>query len=234
MKDDFDFDQGRDLREDQIDPVLLRLFYQLKLYMQTVIFDHFESALRDYMRFLLSFILRDPEMKESKILEDVKYNPWIRLSLKENLKMQFKKGEIVNDIDLIPLQSKPMILIGTQIEDVEIPNKLIKKQKVVTRPELETVSRDLFSIILNMHSSLQQIDRIDGIVFPLLQLEDPYLMVPDVKNNDKLSHYVRIIEKLIDQCLKSTKKELQNINSYMYIFDKRLDNIILDLKKRTF
>ena len=94
-------------------------------------------------------------MKESKILEDVKYNPWIRLSLKENLKMQFKKGEIVNDIDLIPLQSKPMILIGTQIEDVDIPNKLIKKQKVVTRPELETVSRDLFSIILNMHSSLQ-------------------------------------------------------------------------------
>ena len=67
------------------------------------------------MRFLLSFILRDPEIKESKIIEDVKYNPWIRLSLKENLKMQFKKGEIVNDIDLIPLRSKPMILIATEI-----------------------------------------------------------------------------------------------------------------------
>jgi len=71
-------------------------------------------------------------------------------------------------------------------------------------------------------------------VFPLLKLEDPYLMVPDVKNNEKLSHYVRVIEKLIDQCLKSTKKELQNINSYMYIFEKRVDNIILDLKKRSF
>jgi hypothetical protein len=71
-------------------------------------------------------------------------------------------------------------------------------------------------------------------VFPLLKLEDPYLMVPDVKNNEKLSHYVRVIEKLIDQCLKSTKSELQNINSYMYIFEKRVDNIILDLKKRSF
>ena len=49
-------------------------------------------------------------------------------------------------------------------------------------------------------------------MFPLLKLEDPYLMVPDVKNNEKLSHYVRVIEKLIDQCLKSTKRELQNIN----------------------
>ena len=89
VKDDFDFDQGKELTEDQIDPVLLRLFYQLKLYMQTIIFDHFENALRDYMRFLLSFILRDLEMKESKIIEDVKYNPWIRLSLKESLKMEF-------------------------------------------------------------------------------------------------------------------------------------------------
>ena len=101
------------MTEDQIDPVLLRLFYQLKLYMQTIIFDHFENALRDYMRFLLSFILRDLEMKESKIIEDVKYNPWIRLSHKESLKMEFKKGEMVNDIDLIPLQTKPMILINT-------------------------------------------------------------------------------------------------------------------------
>lgn len=89
VKDDFDFDQGKELVEDQIDPVLLRLFYQLKLYMQTVIFDHFESALRDYMRFLLSFILRDPEIRETgkKILDDVQTNPWIRLSLKENRKM---------------------------------------------------------------------------------------------------------------------------------------------------
>jgi hypothetical protein len=155
VKDDFHFDQGKELQEDQIDPVLLRLFYQLKLYMQTVIFDHFESALRDYMRFLLSFILRDPEIRESKIIEDVKYNPWIRLSLKENLKMQFRKGEIVNDIDLIPMHGKPMILIASQIDDLEVPGKLVKKQKVVTRPELETVHKDLFSIILNMHGSLQ-------------------------------------------------------------------------------
>ena len=47
----------------------MRLFYQLKLYMQTVIFDHFESALREYMRFLLGFILRDP-IRESKIGPD--------------------------------------------------------------------------------------------------------------------------------------------------------------------
>jgi hypothetical protein len=214
--------------------VLLRLFYQLKLYMQTVMFDHFEQALRDYMRFLLSFILRDAEMKDSKIVEDIKTNRWIRLSLKEDPRMQVKKGEIVNDVDLIPMHTKPMILISTQIEDIEVPNRVTKKQKVVTQPELEAVHKDLFSVILNMHSSLQEIDRIDGIVFPLLKLDDPFLKVPEVKSNEKLSHYVRIIEKLIDQCLKSTKRELQSINSFMTIFDKRVDNIILDLKRRSF
>jgi len=104
-----------------------------------------------------------------------------------------------------------MILIATQIDDVDVPNKMFKKQKVATRPELSTVHKDLFSIILNMHGALQQIDRIDGLVFPLLQLEDPHLLVPDVKHNEKLSHYVRIVDQLIEQSLKSTKRELQNI-----------------------
>lgn len=111
---------------------------------------------------------------------------------------------------------------------------MYKKQKVVTRPELSTVHKDLFSIILNMHGALESIDRIDAIVFPLLILEDPHLLVPDVKNNEKLSHYIRIIDSLIEQSLRSTKKELENVKSFMYIFDKRVDNIILDLKKRSF
>lgn len=67
---------------------MLRLFYQLKLYMQTVIFEHFESGLRDYMRFLLGFILRDPEMREARIVVDIQFNPWLRLSLKENARAQ--------------------------------------------------------------------------------------------------------------------------------------------------
>ena len=92
-----------------------------------------------------------------------------------------------------------MILINTQIDDVDIPtHPTRKKQKVVTRPELETVHKDMFSVILSMHASLQNIDRIDGIIFPLLKLEDPFLLVPDVKTNEKLSHYIRIIEKLVD------------------------------------
>jgi hypothetical protein len=234
VKDDFEFDTGKELTEEQIDPVLLRLFYQLKLYMQTVTFEHFESALRDYTRFLLSFILRDPDMRETRIVQDVKYNPWIRLSLKEPARGQVRPGEVVNDVELIPMQRKPMIRVAALIVDLDIPGKVIKKQKVVTDPELDTVHKDLFSIVLDMHGALQQIDRVDGLVFPLLQLHDPFLAVPDAKRNEKLAQYVRIIEKLIDRSLGPTRKELQNLNAFMAIFEKRVDNIILDLKKRSF
>jgi hypothetical protein len=127
-----------------------------------------------------------------------------------------------------------MIKIYALIDDVAIPNRILKRQKIVTNPKLEMVHKDLFSVILDMHSSLQGIDRVDGIVFPLLQLRSPNLLVPDVQNNERLSHYVRIIEKLIDQSLKTTKKELAAMNSFMGIFDKKVENLILDLKKRSF
>lgn len=202
--------------------------------MQTVIFEHFELAVRSYTQFLLSFMLRDFEIKETKIVEEVTHNPWVRLGLSAEILAPAGRQNIINDIELIPLKLKPMIKIYTLIEDIAIPNKILKRQKILTNPKLETVHKDLFSVILDMHNSLQGIDRIDGIVFPLLQLRSPNLLVPDVQHNERLSHYVRVIEKLIDQSLKSTKKELSAMSSFMGIFDKKVENLILDLKKRSF
>jgi len=199
-----------------------------------VLFEHFEAAVRSYTKLLLSFILRDHEIKETKSIEEIKHNPWVRLGLSNEIETPAGEEKIINDIELIPLKCKPMIKIYGLIDDVAIPNRILKRQKIVTNPKLEMVHKDLFSVILDMHSSLQGIDRVDGIVFPLLQLRSPNLLVPDVQNNERLSHYVRIIEKLIDQSLKTTKKELAAMNSFMGIFDKKVENLILDLKKRSF
>lgn len=199
-----------------------------------MLFEHFEAAVRSYTKLLLSFILRDHEIKETKSIEEIKHNPWVRLGLSNEIETPAGEEKIINDIELIPLKCKPMIKIYALIDDVAIPNRILKRQKIVTNPKLEMVHKDLFSVILDMHSSLQGIDRVDGIVFPLLQLRSPNLLVPDVQNNERLSHYVRIIEKLIDQSLKTTKKELAAMNSFMGIFDKKVENLILDLKKRSF
>jgi len=47
--------------------------------MQTVMFEYFEEALHDYLWFLLSFALRDEELKECKAIEELKYNQHLRL-----------------------------------------------------------------------------------------------------------------------------------------------------------
>ena len=104
VEDDFDFNQGNCMTMDQVDPSLMRLLYQLKLYMQTVMFEYFQTALRDYMKFLLSFMLRDPEMKDSKIVAEVKHNPWIDLGVQGKFNSYHDKyGQIINDAELIPV-----------------------------------------------------------------------------------------------------------------------------------
>ena len=234
IKDDFDFDQGKELRQDQIDPVLLRLFFQLKLYMQNVLFQHFETALKEYTSFLLRFIMRDPVMRLSKTVKEVKMNPFISLTIKVKERTKVVPGEVINDVELLPLQTKPMIKVSALIEDFQVPGRLAKKQKIATSPDLDTVQKDLFSIIQEMHTSLEGIDRIDAIVFPLLKLDEKFLAVPDTKSNDKLAEYLTVIEKLIEQSLKPIKKEMHNLAQFMSIFERRVDTIIIKLKKRSF
>lgn len=197
IKDDFDFPEGREMTVDQIDPALVRLFYQLKAYMQSVIYEHFEAALSDYLKFLLSFVLRDPDMRTTRIVKEIQFSGALDLGL-GSLFSPRKPGEIINDTDLIPLRRCPMIHVAALVADLDVPGKVHKKQKVVTKPELDAVSHDLFSVVLDMHSCLHEIDRVDGLVFPLLQLEHPFLPGPDAKNDKKLQLYVRVIESLID------------------------------------
>ena len=161
------------------------------MYMQAVIFDHFETALRDYTKFLLSFILREPAVKDTQVVESIRHNQKANLLIKVNSQSSGPmEGEPINDIDLIRLKSRPFILIHSLIEDIQIQNKPKKKQKIATSPELDSVHKDLFSVILDMHRSLEEIERIDGIVFPLMKLWQPYLMIPDVKNNATLAEYI--------------------------------------------
>ena len=58
-------------------------------------------------------------------------------------------------------------------------------------------------------------------------------MVPDVQNNQRLSHYVTVLEKLIESTLKSTKRMLHTMNVFMYVFKMRVESIVSDLKKKT-
>lgn len=59
-----------------------------------------------------------------------------------------------------------------------------------------------------MHEALEDVDRVDSLVFPLLELNSKSLLVPDAENNQRLSHFASTIERLISKALRGTKKEL--------------------------
>lgn len=116
------------MTEAQVDPSLMRLFYQLKLYMQTVMFEHFQTALKDYMNFLLSFMLREPDMSEAKVIEEIRHNPWVDLEVRGHFNTYSdKRGVIVNNVDLIPRRNKPMIKVAALIEDASPAKKAFKR-----------------------------------------------------------------------------------------------------------
>ena len=103
-----------------------------------------------------------------------------------------------------------------------------------TKPELDKIKKDLMSIVYSIYESLKNIERVDKLVFPLLKLEYPCLNPPDIRNNDKLKFYIRTIENAIDEGLGKSYEKMVEIDKFVAIFEKKPENVIIELKKRTF
>ena len=106
--------------------------------------------MRDFTIFLLSFILRDSNFRDAKIVDEIRSNPWMPL----NLSRATPGSSMVNDLELIPLRTTPMIKVNAIIDDIPRPGTAMKRQKIVTNPLLGTIHTDLFSVIQTTRSSL--------------------------------------------------------------------------------
>jgi hypothetical protein len=128
---EFDLPPGGPSEEQEIDQQLQRLLSMIKQYMQTVTFESFAKGLRDFTTFLLSFILRDADMWQTKVVKELQYNQWLPLRLSKPL----ANSNLINDLELIPLRSSPMVKVRADIEDVVKPGaSQLKRQKIVTSP----------------------------------------------------------------------------------------------------
>lgn len=129
------------------------------------------------------------------------------------------------------------------------------------KPDLASVKSDLLSILFNMHDSLKEIDRVDKLIFPLLVVEDQYLKVPQLtpqvfndftnalsqatntknkeenngneEDNDVWEHF-RAIESVIEESLNRVHIKVNSFKRHTKVLEKRLDTIIIDLKKKTY
>ena len=68
-----------DFTEEQIDPRLAKVLAQIKQYQATMLYTVFEKGLRSYMRFLLGFAMRNPDIRASKIVQTIRKTQEMRL-----------------------------------------------------------------------------------------------------------------------------------------------------------
>lgn len=50
----------------------------------------------------------------------------------------------------------------------------------------------------------------DAIVFPLLDLKTPFITQPDIKSNPKMTFIIKLVDKLLEQCMHGCKKKISN------------------------
>ena len=93
----------------------------------------------------------------------------------------------------------------------------------------------MFNVVVSMHNSLKGIKRVESIVFPLLELKHEFLQRPEFAHNAVLMNITKMIQRLLAECTKHVKSTLKSCNKYVEdIFSKKLETIILDLKKQSF
>jgi hypothetical protein len=66
------------------------------------------------MRFLIGFAMRSEEIRKSKIIKTIRASDQMRL-IKEDPNFVAPINEDINDLDLIPLQLKPLIKLHAEI-----------------------------------------------------------------------------------------------------------------------
>jgi hypothetical protein len=139
------------------------------------------------------------------------------------------ENDIVNDLDLVPLREDPFC--GLEIKCEEYGKGKKKNVRFIAEPDLQTIQDDMFSIVKSMHDALKGIRRVDAIILPYLERKTGYLLPPDYQKNAKLKKILKMTKLLLEQCCKGCTRKLSDFNKYTYLFDKKTETIVLELKK---
>lgn len=116
-----------------------------------MLYTLFERGLRDYIRFLVSFAIRNEDIRKSAIFKNLAATRDIKL-ISDDPNTEVTEGMDVNDLNLIPRSDVPMINVKAMLAEVQQKNK-IKKKKIVTEPVLDDIQKDMMSIVKAMHDA---------------------------------------------------------------------------------
>ena len=95
-----------------------------------MIYRAFEQGLKDYLRFLLGFAMRNEEINNSDILHTIAHQRDINLvDVNKSEVREVPAGKMTNDLRLIPRQWGPMINLEFVLIEIG-KSKFKKKMKI--------------------------------------------------------------------------------------------------------
>ena len=144
---------------------------------------------------MIGFAIRNPEIRKSKIVVTIRKSDKFRL-VSEDPNYVPAVGEDYNDVDLIPLQLRPMANLRAEIEVTGKTRN--RKYKVITVPEIDQIQKGYFGVVKNLLDSTRNLKRVDRLIFPYLSLDDEFIPQPDVKTNPKMTFILKLVDKLLD------------------------------------
>ena len=86
--------------------------------------------------------------------------------------------DIVNDLEMVPRQFGPMINVKMFLKEIQGKARN-KRKKIMTEPECADIEKEMFDVVTNMHEALNNIKRVEAIVFPNLKLNSEFIQRPD-------------------------------------------------------
>ena len=209
----------------------MKIFNQIKQFQQMLIFKAFEDGLRDYMKFLIGFAYRNEEIKKSAVINTIRKTDCIILS-KIGDSENNRNSSVPNDLELCPRFSTAMIKVTMIL--TETGKGQVKKKKIITTPDCNDITEEMFKIVSSMHSALKEIKRCESVVLPQLKLRNPFLQRPDLNINLRLKQVSKLIYELLKECTKGAERSMRQFNKHISIFETKPENIILELKKKSF
>jgi hypothetical protein len=76
---DFDFSVSKSMTEADLDPMIYKIFNQIKQFQQNMIYNAFENGLKEYLVFLLGFAYRSEECRDSAVVHTIARQRFINL-----------------------------------------------------------------------------------------------------------------------------------------------------------
>ena len=157
------------MAEDDLDPMIQKVFVSIQQFQQYLIYTAFETGLKDYLRFLLGFAIRNDEVRDSEIIHTITHQRFVNIvSETTNQIPEVPEGDMTNDMSMIPRQWGPMISLAFEL--VEVGKARNKKMKIISNPDYDDIRKDMFFVVRTMIESLKGIKRVETAVFPLLTL----------------------------------------------------------------